>query len=237
MKTKSKIKSSDKKSNQQSTAGKLIIIDGPENVGCSTQSALLVEAFQRAGHPTLRVGLGASDYIGNDLEEIKKVHPLRPHTVSLFHATEIADQVEKKIKPALKAGFIVVADRLHYSVISQNIVRGVSAKWLKSVFKFADILSVGILLKAEPEELAQRSFSQQGTLGFWDSGQDCVVRDELYEGFIEYQSRQKKVLKKLCEDFSLISISASDSIETTHKKIAKAVVSKLGKNLNTILDL
>jgi dTMP kinase len=229
-------KNNSSKKPKSNPVGTLVIIDGPENVGCSTQSSLLVEAFQRAGHPTLRVGLGSSDYIGMDLEELLKVHPLRPHTVSLFHSTEIADQIQKKITPALKAGFIVIADRLHFSVMAQAIVRGVSSKWLKNLFSFANVPSVGIVLKAEPEELVQRSFTQQGTLGFWDSGQDCVVRDELYDGFIEYHKRQKKAFKKVIDDFKLVSVSSSGSIEDTHRKVAKALISNLGKNLNSIIS-
>ena len=197
----------------------LITIDGPENVGCSTHANLLAERFQRAGNPTLRGGLGLSEFIGNDLEEIIKVHPLRPHTLTLFHATEIVDQIEKKILPALTAGFVVILDRWIYSVMAQSVVRGVESWWINNLFTMFTTPALHIVLKAEPEELIQRSFSQQGTLGFWDSGQDCVVRDGLYEGFIDYQRRQKKVFKKLIKQYKLIGITADGSMEDTHSKI------------------
>lgn len=198
-----------------SNVGAVITIDGPENVGCSTLASQLIENFQRSGQPTLRTGLGCSEYIGNDLEEALKVHPLRPHTVALFRATEIADQVTKKIAPAVKAGFLVVVDRYIYSVMAQSLVRGVDEKWLKSLYSFANIPAISFVLKAHPEELVQRSFSQQGTLGFMDSGQDCVVKEGLYEGFIEYHKNQRKMFKKISTKYSLFEISAEGSIEQT----------------------
>jgi dTMP kinase len=202
-------------------SGTLIAIEGPENIGCSTQTTLLIESFQRSGNPTLRGGLGYSEFIGTDLEAIITVHPIRPHTMSLFHATEIFDQLEKKIIPALQAGFIVVLDRWIFSVIAQSMVRGVELKWLNKLFAHPLSAAKTFVLKAEPEKLIQRSFTQQGTLGFWDSGQDCVVRDGLYEGFIEYQKRQKKILKDLTKKFDLIPISADGTIEDTHQLILK----------------
>jgi dTMP kinase len=211
------------KPQKKKQTGTLIAIEGPENIGCSTQTNLLIESFQRAGNPTLRGGLGYSEFIGSDLEETIKVHPLRPHTVALFHATEIFDQFEKKILPALQAGFIVILDRWIFSVIAQSMVRGVQQRWLTSLFEEPLMTAKTLILKAEPEILIQRSFNQQGTLGFWDSGQDCVVRDGLYEGFIEYQKRQKKTFKDLAKKFQLTTISCDGTIESTHEKILKYI--------------
>src|SRR5690348_8099023 len=97
--------------------GFFLAIDGAECSGCSNQVKLIRETFERAGYPTMQVGLGSSEFIGMELQELLKNSFLCSHTYCLFHATDLADQVENKIIPALKAGFVVIADRYCLSAI------------------------------------------------------------------------------------------------------------------------
>jgi len=51
-------------------------------------------------------------------------------TMALYYAADIADQIENKIIPALKAGFIVLADRYIYTLIARSSSRGIDKTWL-----------------------------------------------------------------------------------------------------------
>ena len=58
-------------------------------------------------------------------------------TFSLIHATDFSDRVEREIVPALKAGAIVLADRYVYTAFARDVVRGVSGRWVRSLYRFA----------------------------------------------------------------------------------------------------
>lgn len=204
-------------------SGALISIDGAESAGCSTQVRLLRETFERAGHPTMQIGMGQSEFIGSELHELLKHHFICPHTLTLFAATELADQIEKRVIPSLKAGFIVIADRYLCSPVSRAAARGVPLPWIEDTFGFVLKPDIAIVLDAEPHTLAQRCFSKSGTLGFWESGRDAFVDASLYDGFIRYQQEQRRWIRKLAKRFSLQTVPADNSIESVHRLVLRAV--------------
>ena len=91
--------------------GKLIVVEGADGSGRSTQIAQLVNWLETSGHATVQVGLKRSTLVSEELERAQEGNILSRTTLSLFYATDFADQLENIILPALKAGFIVLADR------------------------------------------------------------------------------------------------------------------------------
>ena len=117
--------------------GKLIVVEGADGSGRSTQIALLKDWLEKAGHGTVDVGLRRSTLVSQELEEAKKGNILGHLTMSLFYATDFADQLENKIIPALRAGFVVLADRYIYTLMARDIVRGADRKWVESLYGIA----------------------------------------------------------------------------------------------------
>jgi dTMP kinase len=105
-------------------AGRLIVVEGADGSGRSTQIALLVEWLEGSGHATVQVGLKRSTLVSEELEKAQEGNILSRTTLSLFYATDFADQLENIILPALKAGFIVLADRYIYTLMARDMVRG-----------------------------------------------------------------------------------------------------------------
>ncbi len=101
-------------------AGKLIVVEGADGSGRSTQIAMLVEWLEGSGHATVQVGLKRSTLVSEELEQAQQGNILSRTTLSLFYATDFADQLENIILPALKAGFIVLADRLVQRSFAKN---------------------------------------------------------------------------------------------------------------------
>src|SRR6516162_7908494 len=95
-------------------AGKLIVVEGADGSGRSTQIVRLVDWLETCGHATVQVGLKRSTLVSKELEKAQEGNILSRTTLSLFYATDFADQLENIILPALKAGFIVLADRYIY---------------------------------------------------------------------------------------------------------------------------
>src|SRR6202046_3859517 len=118
-------------------AGKLIVVEGADGSGRSTQIARLVEWLETCGHATVQVGLKRSTLVSEELNQAQNGNILSRTTLSLFYATDFADQLENIILPALKAGFIVLADRYIYTLMARDLVRGMDDGWLKNLYGVA----------------------------------------------------------------------------------------------------
>src|SRR2546425_314437 len=150
-------------------AGKLIVVEGADGSGRSTQIVKLVEWLEGCGHATVQVGLKRSTLVSEELEQAQQGNILSHITLSLFYATDFADQLENIILPALKAGFMVLADRYIYTLMVRDLVRGLDEKWVKNVYSIALVPDAVIYLTVSPEQLVQRNVQKNHTLDYWES--------------------------------------------------------------------
>src|SRR2546422_5043194 len=141
-------------------AGKLIVVEGADGSGRSTQIARLVEWLEGSGHATVQVGLKRSTLVSEELIQAQQGNILSRITLSLFYATDFADQLENIILPALKAGFMVLADRYIYTLMVRDMVRGLDEKWLKNLYGVALAPDAVFYLSVAPEQLVQRNFQK-----------------------------------------------------------------------------
>ena len=194
--------------------GKLIVIEGADGSGRSTQIAMLRDWLERLGYATAEIGLKRSTLVGRELEEAKKGNTLSPLTFSLFYATDFADQLENIIIPALRADFIVLADRYIYTLMARDIVRGVDPQWVTEVYSIALAPDAVFYLKVSPRNLAERNFRKNGLLDYWESGMDIQRSGDMYDCFIRYQRQMQKVfhgMQKIYE-FEIINGNRSPQI-------------------------
>ena len=169
--------------------GMLIVVEGADCSGRSTQVEILREHLELAGHAVENVGLKRSVLISQELEQAKNTKEISPRTMSLFYATDFADQIENKIIPALEAGFIVIADRYIYTLMARDIVRGENPEWLQSLYGIALEPDIIFFLRTKPERLVERTFAKYGMFSHWESGMDLHISREWYHCFIGYQRR------------------------------------------------
>src|SRR5271156_1220957 len=172
--------------NLSNLAGKLIVVEGADGSGRSTQIARLVDWLEISGHPTVQVGLKRSTLVSSELEEAQEGNILSRSTLSLFYATDFADQLENIILPALKAGFIVLADRYIYTLMARDMVRGMDAQWLKNLYGIALVPDAVFYLSVSPEQLVQRNLSKNATLDYWESGMDLGLSRDMFDSFVKY---------------------------------------------------
>jgi len=116
---------------EKSMPGKLIVLEGTDGVGRSTQIALLRHWLEDEGYAVSDTGLRRSPLTQPGMDAAKLGHTLSPLTMSLFYATDFADRLENQIIPALKAGFYVLSDRYFYSTIARDVVRGADPQWVR----------------------------------------------------------------------------------------------------------
>jgi dTMP kinase len=199
--------------------GHLIVIEGSDGAGRSTQIGSLLNWLERKGFPTVVVGLKRSELVGEALAEAMKGNTLNAITLNLFYATDFADQLERVIIPALKAGFTVLADRYIYTLMARDIVRGSSTDWLKEIYGFALVPDAVFYLNVSPKILAERNFSKRGFLDYWESGMDIQRVGGMYDNFIKYQARLHKVFETLHKEFGFTTIQGSRSAFSIAKEI------------------
>jgi dTMP kinase len=187
--------------------GKLIVLEGSDGVGRSTQIQLLRRWLEDEGFAVSDTGLRRSRMTQKGLDEAKKGHTLGHITMSLFYAADFADRLENQIIPALQAGFIVLSDRYMYSTIARDIVRGADPNWARGVYGFALKPDLVLYLRAEVTDLVSRLIHGRG-LNYWEAGMDIHPSYDLYDSFIEYQSEIILLFDQFTSEYGFITVDA-----------------------------
>lgn len=203
--------------------GKLIVLEGTDGVGRSSQIALLRRWLEDEGYAVSDTGLRRSTLTAAGLDAAKQGHTLGPRTMSLFYAADYADRLENQIIPALKAGFIVLSDRYFYSVIARDIVRGADPQWSKAVYGFALKPDLVIYLKASLPTLVSRIVHGRG-FNYWEAGMDLHCADNLYDSFAIYQSNLIEQFDRMAEEYGFVTIDANRSITMVFDDIRQQIV-------------
>jgi len=192
--------------------GKLIVIEGPDAVGRSTQIALLHQWLEQEGHAVLDTGMARSALAGKGIKMAKEGNTLGPVTMTLFYTTDFADRLENEILPALRAGFVVLIDRYIFSIMARAVARGEDRKWIEQVAGFALVPHAVYYLRAEVQHLVSRVVLGRGAFDYWESGMDLRFGEDMYESFIRYQARLIKALDSMVEPYEFTVIDAGQGI-------------------------
>ena len=199
--------------------GRLIVIEGADGSGRSTQIRLLVDWLEASGHATTQVGLKRSNLASEELESAKNGNILNRTTISLFYATDFADQLENIIIPSLRAGFIVLADRYIYTLMARDMVRGLDSDWVKSLYSIALKPDAVFYLKLPPEKLIQRNFMKNHTLDYWESGMDLGLSLDMFDSFVQYQKLMADKFDELRKTWGFTTIDADRSMSELNREL------------------
>jgi dTMP kinase len=191
--------------------GRLIVLEGTDGVGRSTQVALLHEWLEANGYAVTQTGLARSSLVGPGLTRAKQGHTLGDITLNLFYATDFADRLEKEIIPALRAGFVCLTDRYIYSIIARAVVRGVDYGWLKDLFGFAIVPDAVFYLEADLDKLVPRVLSGEG-FDYWESGMDVLRGDDIFANFRTYQADILARFRQIGREYNFIRVDANRSV-------------------------
>ncbi|PWU18860.1 MAG: dTMP kinase [Verrucomicrobia bacterium] len=204
-------------------AGKLIVVEGADGSGRSTQIALLVEWLEGGGHATVQVGLKRSTLVSEELEQAQEGNILSRTTLSLFYATDFADQLENIILPALKAGFIVLADRYIYTLMARDLVRGMDSTWLKNLYGIALEPDAVFYLNVPPEQLVQRTFAKNTALDYWESGMDLGLSRDMFDSFMKYQTAMHKTFRELQRTYDFTMVDGTRTADAINAELRKKI--------------
>jgi dTMP kinase len=212
---------------QMASKGSLIVVEGPDGSGRSSQIDLITTHLEAAGHAVITTGLKRSELIGAGILEAKHKLPLGKKTLALFYAADFADQLEHRIIPALHAGYVVLADRYIYTLMARSTVRGISRAWSHDLFGFAVKPDLVFYLDVQPEELFHRVFQKYGTLDYYESGADIGLSDDLYESFVLYQRGIAKEFRLIEEKYGIVRVDGGRPIPEVNSDLQRRIDSYL----------
>lgn len=199
--------------------GKLIVVEGADGSGRSTQIARLIEWLETSGHATTQVGLKRSTLVSEELERAQEGNILSRTTLGLFYATDFADQLENIILPALKAGSIVLADRYIYTLMARDMVRGMDETWLKNLYGIALEPDAVFYLSVDAEELVQRNLAKNATLDYWESGMDLGFSRDMFDSFVQYQTAMRAAFQQLQKTYGFTIIDGNRSVDDVTEEL------------------
>jgi dTMP kinase len=207
--------------------GRLIIVEGIDGSGKSTQLQLLQKWLINSNYKVFFTEWNSSALVNATIKRGKKKNLLTPTTFSILHSTDFADRLVHLILPPLKAGMIVLADRYIYTAFARDVVRGVHPEWVRDMYGFSVKPDIAFYFKVPIEVSLKRILSGRTTLKFHEAGMDLGLSEDIHESFKIFQSRILTEYDKITEEFGMTVIDATLPIQKQQSMVREIVKAKL----------
>jgi dTMP kinase len=218
---------------EELSGGTLIVLEGADGSGRSTQIALLTEWLESEGFAVQTMGLRRSFLVAEDIDTLLEENSVTRMTVALMYCTDFYDQLEHRILPALRSDFVVLADRYIFTLIARAAVRGIARDYLHGIYEMSLRPDLTFWLNVKPEVAFDREFKKSHTISYWESGRDMSLSNDLFKSFIRYQSMIKKEFEYLSARHGFIEVDGEASVSTVNRELRKQIAAHLGiKNTN-----
>ncbi len=210
-----------------SYSGVLIIAEGIDGSGKSTQMSLLQKWLVAQGHRVFFTEWNSSPLVKKATKAGKRTDTLTPTTFSLLHATDFADRLNYQIIPPLKAGMVVIADRYAYTAFSRDTTRGVHPLWVRQLYNFAIKPDLAFYFKVPIEVSLERLLSVRMALKYYEAGMDLKLSRDPVESFRLFQGRILQEYERIVDEFDLKVIDATRNIQEQQSKVREMVIEAL----------
>ena len=211
--------------------GKLIVVEGIDGSGKSTQMSLLSRWLRSQGYAVAFSEWNSSSLVRETTRRGKRKEMLTPTTFSLLHATDFADRLESYIMPLVKAGAIVCADRYAYTAFARDVARGVGRRWVRNLYRFAIHPSLAFYFRVPLDVALGRILGGRDALKYYEAGMDLGLARDVEESFRIFQGRILDEYDAMAQEMGFHIIDATLSIEDQQKRMREIVVDQLGESL------
>lgn len=209
--------------------GKLIIVEGIDGSGKSTQLKLLHEWLRSLNYRVFFTEWNSSALVNETIKRGKKKNLLTPTTFSALHSTDFADRLAHLIIPPLKAGMIVLADRYIYTAFARDVVRGVDREWVRDMYGFAVKPNLAFYFKVPIDVSLKRILAGRISLKFYEAGMDMGLHDDPRESFKAFQGQVLDEYDKISKEYGLVVMDAKNPIKKQQDAI-REIVKKMLEN-------
>ena len=217
-------------------AGKLIVIEGTDGAGRTTQINLLKPWLEELGHAVLDTGMTRSRLAGDGIRRAKEGNNLgRVTQTPILRHRFHRPAWRTKSCPALRAGFIVLTDRYIYSLMARAIVRGMDAAWIRSIFSVALVPDAVFYLRIGVEELIPRVVFSRG-FDYWESGMDVFPGHDMYESFAVIRPRCWRNSTGSSAEYNFEIVDAAGEVEIVFAQLKSKIQRILERNSRATYD-
>ena len=203
--------------------GVLIAVEGLDGSGKSTQIYLLKRWLEMEGYRVFFTEWNSSILVKKATRKGKKAQLLTPTTFSLIHCTDFADRYERQVRPLLRAGYIVLADRYIYTAFARDAVRRCNPQWVRNLYSFAVRPDITFFFKLPLETALGRILAGRPELKFHEAGMDLNLSSDPYESFRIFQGRINAEYAKLAREYKFEVMDATLSIERQQQIVRRIV--------------
>jgi len=209
-------------------SGTLIVIEGLDGSGRSTQISLLQEWLESEGFAVQTSGLRRSNLVGRDIDQLLAKNAVTRLTLALMYCTDFFDQLEHRIVPALKSGAVVLADRYIFTLIARSVVRGINRDYLSGLYAMALRPHLTFWLNVRPETAFGREFRKAQAISYWEAGRDMSLSHDLYWSFVRYQTMIKREFEAVAKRQNFLELDGEASVSTVNKLLRQRIAEHLG---------
>lgn len=203
--------------------GRLIVVEGIDGSGKSTQLNLLKTFLESEGYDVSFTEWNSSPLVKDTTRRGKKKNLFTPTTFSLIHATDFADRHERSILPPLQAGLIVLADRWAYTAFARDAVRGCEPDWLRNLYDFATRPDLMLYFRVDIDTSVARIMGGRMQLKYHEAGMDLGLSQDPIQSFRLFQSKVLEQYDRITEEFGLTVIDAKRSVVEQQREVRKLV--------------
>ncbi len=216
---------------QNRYTGRLIVVEGIDGSGKSTQLSLLSQWLRSQGYAVAFSEWNSSPLVRETTRRGKKKEMFTPTTFSLIHATDFADRMESYILPLVKAGAVVCADRYAYTAFARDVARGVSRQWVRNLYSFALRPDLRFYFRVPLDVAIQRILGGRNAIKYYEAGMDLGLSRSIEESFRIFQGRILDEYEAMVEEVGFRVIDATQSIEAQQQQMREIVIETLGAHL------
>lgn len=201
--------------------GKLVVVEGIDGSGKSTQISLLEKWLRFKGIQVFLTEWNSSEMVKQITSKGKKKGTLTPTTFCLLHATDFADRYERNIFPLVHAGYVVLADRYVYTAYARDVVRGCDPRWIREVYDFAIKPDLVFYFRVSIDVASERILGGRPKLKYYEAGMDLNLSNDLYESYRIFQSRIIDQYESMIKSERFVVINGTSGIEEQQQLVRK----------------
>lgn len=196
-------------------AGRLIVFEGPEGAGKSTQLRLLAESLGAHGCDVVAVREPGGTLVGDEIRRIllDPASDIAPRTEALLFMASRAQLVEREIRPALANGATVLVDRFFLSTYAyQGVGRGLPIDALRVANEMATnglVPDLTLLLRIEAADGLARA-SRRGARDRMERA-ELAFHERVSRAFTDYAQPGWQAAHPECGPIVLVDAGGTEA--------------------------
>jgi dTMP kinase len=205
------------------TKGKLIVVEGIDGSGKSTQIDLLTKWLRTQGKLVYFSEWNSSPLVKSTTKLGKQEKMFTPTSFSLLSATDFVHRWENYILPMLKVGAIVLADRYAFTAYARDVSRGVDPEWVRNLYSFALMPDLVMYFRVPLDIAVERILSARAKIKYYEAGMDLGLSKDKLTSFRMFQKKVIQQYEKMVPEFNFAVIDGATSVEKQQKEVRAAV--------------